>query len=105
LVARWSLAIPANPDLHLLSPYRETSERIRPLAAHDALRPRLVGTKLTQAAALSLPPNSKDAGYLDQVAFDLPDRLLVQGWAQILSHNQPRIVSSWDTEMNSVIGN
>jgi hypothetical protein len=89
LVTRWSLAIPANPDLRLLSPYRETRERIRILAVHDSLRPRLIGAKLVQAAVLSLPPDSKDAGHLDRVAFDLPDRLLAQGWAQIPDRDAP----------------
>lgn len=83
LITRWSLAIPANPDLRLLSPYRETLERIRILAAHDALRPRLIDAKLAQAVALASAPTSKEAGYLDQVVFDSPDRLLAQGWAQI----------------------
>lgn len=83
LVARWSLAIPANPDLRLLSPYRETLWRIRVLAAHDALRPRLIDARLAQGVTVPSAPTSKDAGYLDQVVFNSRDRLLAQGWAQI----------------------
>ena len=88
-VARWSLAIPANPDLHLLSPYPETLQRIQTLAKHDALRPRLIGAALTQAVEQSPTPASKPAGYLGRVAFVSPDRLLVQGWAKIPNQNTP----------------
>ncbi len=89
LVARWSLAIPTNPDLHLLSPYPETLERIRTLAEHDALRPRLIDAALTQAVERSPIPTSKPAGYLDSVAFVSPGRILAQGWAQIPKQKLP----------------
>ena len=88
-VARWSLAIPDNPDLHLLSPYPETLQRIRTLTQHDALRPRLIGAALTRAVERSAAPNSKSAGYLDRVALLSPNQLLAQGWAQIPGRDAP----------------
>jgi hypothetical protein len=88
-VARWSLAIPANPDLHFLSPYPETLQRIRTLAEHDALRPRLIDGALTRAVERSDTPTSKIAGYLDRVAFVSPDRLLAEGWGQIPGRDAP----------------
>jgi len=59
------------------------------LAKHDALRPRLIDAALTQAVKRSPTPASRPAGYLGRVAFVSPNRLLVQGWAQIPNQNAP----------------
>jgi hypothetical protein len=89
LVMRWSLAIPDNPDMKLLTPYPETPETIRTLAAHDALRPRLVSTQLAQA--VRQPPLSADgsAGFLDSAVIDSSGHLEVAGWARIPDRNRP----------------
>ncbi len=88
LVTRWSLAIPSNPDLQLLSPFPGTLRTIRILAKHDELRPRLVSESLVDVVAHA-PAASTNAGFLDQIAFISRDRLRVQGWARIPNRNIP----------------
>lgn len=83
LVTAWSLAIPRNPDLKLLSPYSETLARIQTLSDHRALRPRLVKPGIMKLFKGAPHISGAVAGYLDEVSFKTPDRLLVQGWAQI----------------------
>ncbi len=87
LVTRWSLAIPTNPDLKLLSPYPETLERISILSQHQRLRPPPVSAALVKLVNQTPVPDKTVAGYLDEVTLKSGGRLLVQGWAQL-----PRLV-------------
>lgn len=89
LVARWSLAIPGNPDMKLLSPYPETPETIRILHEHGVLRPRLVSEKLAQAVRQLPPAGDGSAGLLESVAFTSAGQLGVQGWARLPDRNRP----------------
>lgn len=90
LVMRWGDAIPDNPDLALLSPYRTTAETIRTLAHHDVLRPRLVANQL--ATAVQRPPSSSDtsAGTLEAVTHGATaGELVLKGWAALPDGNRP----------------
>lgn len=81
LAMRWSLAIPHNPDLALLTPYENTLETIRTLAEHDALRPRLIGAELARMVSTPPAPLSNGAGVLEQVQRGAkPGELQFKGW-------------------------
>jgi hypothetical protein len=88
LVTHWSLAIPKNPDLKLLSPYAETLDRIRVLSEHDALRPHLVNPMLV--TRLQNPSQSNaSGGSLEEVSVLPGDQLRANGWAQIPNRSIP----------------
>ena len=89
LVAKWSLAIPKNPDLTILSPYSGTIDRIQVLSKHKALRPRLVDPMLVERLQRPSHSSSSVAGYLREVLFLPPDRIRADGWAQIPKRSVP----------------
>lgn len=76
LVLRWSLALPQNPELALLSPYPTTLATIRTLAEHDILRPRLISDRLATAVAETPNSASGSAGSLKQVQRNLTTSLI-----------------------------
>lgn len=82
LAMRWSEAIPNNPDLALLSPYKSTLATIHTLAEHDVLRPRLIGAELARAVSQPPPALGNAAGALDQVQWGAAaGELVFKGWA------------------------
>jgi hypothetical protein len=91
LVMRWSMAIPQNPEIGLLTadPLPQTVATIGTLAEHDALRPRLVSQKL--AAAINQSPNVEGAtaGTLDGATLESTGHLSFQGWARLPDQNRP----------------
>lgn len=89
LVAQWSLAIPKNPDLKLLSPYAETLDRIRVLSKYHALRPPLVDPALATILQNPTQSDAGGAGSLEEVSLLPPDQLRAFGWAQIPSRSVP----------------
>ena len=88
-VVRWSGVIPANPDLQLLSPYKETPARLRVLQEHRAMRPGLIEKRLELAAAAGAPAGPVSVGFLDRVSFEEPNELRVSGWARIPGRGIP----------------
>jgi hypothetical protein len=99
LVTRWSLALPANPDLSLLSPYPNTLQTLRVLAKHNALWPRLIGPVETRAVQLAPQAGLRPAGYLDQVSFVGRNQLRFRGWAQLPNRKVPAdcvVIGYWN---------
>ena len=91
LVFRWSDAIPGNPEIALLSPYRteDVLTTIRTLAGNDALRPRLVSQKLANAAHKPPDTAAASAGHLDAARLESASHLVFQGWARVPDQNRP----------------
>jgi hypothetical protein len=91
LVMRWSVAIPQNPEIGLLTPdpLWQTVGTIRTLAENDALRPRLVSQKL--ANAINEDPNAggASAGTLDGATLETSGHLTFQGWARLPNQDRP----------------
>jgi len=91
LVMRWSVAIPQNPEIGLLTPdpLRQTVGTIRTLAENDALRPRLVSQRL--ASAVNERPNTDAswAGTLDGASLEATGHLSFQGWARLPDQDRP----------------
>lgn len=83
LVMRWSEAIPDNPDLALLSPYRSTLATIRTLAAKGVLRPPLIDPELARVVSSAPGPSDNSAGALEQIREDpVAHTIVVKGWAR-----------------------
>jgi hypothetical protein len=91
LVLRWSEAISLNPDISRLSPYpvRDVLSTIRTLAAHDALRPRLVSSNLASAVKKRPDIDAASTGVLDEARSESASQLVFQGWAFVPDQNRP----------------
>ena len=102
LMVQWIDAIPQNPEIAFSSPYspRETVDTIRTIAAHDALRPRLVSHAL--ASAVNEPPNAinASAGTLEQATLDGSGHVFCKGWARVPDQNRPAdcVVLGFETD-------
>ena len=87
MLVRWSIAIPENPELALLSPYATTPTTIRTLSEHDVLQPSLVSDAL--ARAVQQPPHGDStAGALEFIR-PIPDGLSVAGSAYLPPGDRP----------------
>lgn len=90
LLVQWIDAIPQNPEIAYSSPYSpgETIDTIRTVAAHDALRPRLVSHPL--ASAVNELPNAMNgsAGTLEQATLDGSRHLFCKGWTRVPDQNR-----------------
>jgi hypothetical protein len=91
LVMRWSVAIPQNPDIGLLTPdpLWQTVGTIRTLAENDALRPRLVSQKLANAINERPNTDAASAGTLDGATLEASGHLTFQGWARLPDQDRP----------------
>jgi hypothetical protein len=91
LVMRWSMAIPQNPEIGLLTPdpLQQTVGTIRTLAENDALHPRLVSQKLANAVNERPNTDAASAGTLDGAALEATGHLSFQGWARLPDQNRP----------------
>ena len=90
LVMRWSVAIPQNPEIGLLTPdpLHQTVATIRTLAENDALRPRLVSQKLANAINERPNTDAASAGTLDGATLE-SGHLTFQGWARLPDQDRP----------------
>jgi hypothetical protein len=91
LVMRWSVAIPQNPEIGLLTPDppHQTLATIRTLAENDALRPRLVSQRLANAINERPNTDSASAGTLDGATLEASGHLTFQGWARLPDQDRP----------------
>jgi hypothetical protein len=91
LVMRWSVAIPQNPEIGLLTPdpLQQTVGTIRTLAENDALRPRLVSQRLANAINERPNTDAASAGTLDGATLEASGHLTFQGWARLPDQDRP----------------
>jgi hypothetical protein len=91
LVMRWSVAIPENPEIGLLTPdpLWQTVATIRTLAENDALRPRLVSPRLADAVNQRPNTDATSAGTLNEATREATGHLSFQGWARLPDQDRP----------------